>query len=271
MTDTAEPAAAGNPPTLPEAGASVPVPVASPASRRWLDDVWLFRAEDLLLAVWIAIAAPLVVRVGGIGVFDENRPVEGVVILSSLAAALYCLIAGTSSQDGSADRPVRGSVIGAGVGPLAGGVILVAATGFSALSAPDGWTAPIAVAGLVAIGLVRLRVPAIPAAARRAMLTPFVLVSGSLFWALMNAVLGPGGASGVTASQLRDALVNQAPGAGPFALALLAFSAVYYAMLVFAPRHVADGEGNPVAWLVRYGLFVASMLLGWGWVNAFGL
>ncbi len=76
--------------------------------------------------------------------------------------------------------------------------------------------------------------------------------------------------SGVSASQLKDAIESGVPGASTVGLALLAFSAVYYAMLIYAPRQIADGKANPLAWLARYALFVASVLFGLGWVNAFG-
>jgi hypothetical protein len=46
---------------------------------------------------------------------------------------------------------------------------------------------------------------------------------------------------------------------------------VYYAMLVYAPRQVAEREGGPVAWLARYALFVAATLLGIGWVGQLGV
>jgi hypothetical protein len=161
--------------------------------------------------------------------------------------------------------------MGASVGPLTGGLLLVTVAGFSALNPPPGATMPLAVGAIVFVVLVRLFVPRLSSPARRALVTPFALVSGSLFWGFINAVLGPGGASGVTAAQLREALLGSVPGAGAVGLALLAFSAVYYAMLIYAPRQIADGESSPLAWLARYGLFVASVLFGLGWVNALGL
>lgn len=250
---------------------------------------WLLRAEDVLLAIWIAVAAPLLVTSGNVGLFDTGKPFEGVAILASVGAALYVLVtrpaASTveSQTNATGEQPPTdvdaqaGGVVptpaqmGAFVGPLTGGMLLVAVTGFSALSAPDSWNLPILVAGLVVVGIVRFAVPSVPVIARRALVTPFVLVSGSLFWSVIDAVIGPGRASGVTASDLRDALLNNVPGAGGVGLALLAFTAVYYAMLVYAPRQVAESEGGPIAWLVRFGLFVVSMLFGVGWINAFGL
>ncbi len=51
---------------------------------------------------------------------------------------------------------------------------------------------------------------------------------------------------------------------------LLAFSAVYYAMLVYAPRQVAEREGGLLTWLLRYALFVAGVIFGLAWPRLFG-
>ena len=52
---------------------------------------------------------------------------------------------------------------------------------------------------------------------------------------------------------------------------LLAFSAVYYAMLVYAPRQVAEREGTLVTWVLRYALFVAGVVFGLAWPRLFGV
>jgi hypothetical protein len=228
----------------------------------------LVRAEDVVLAAWIAVAAPLLATHGSFELLETGRPLDGVLLLASVAAAALALVS-HPTDEGSGWAP-----IGAWIGPLTGGTLLVTMTGFSALGAPEGWSAPIAIAVLAGIGLVRLAVGPLAAPVRRALVTPFVLVSGSLFWSVIGAVIGPGGSGGsaaISAQELRDGIANNTPGAGLFALVLLAFTAVYYAMLVYAPRQVADTEGSPLAWLVRYALFVASVLFGIGWVSAFGL
>jgi hypothetical protein len=254
---TAEPSG-----TFPEAAPDAPdAPDADARRGRF----WLLRGEDVVLAVWIAFAAPLLVTQGSFQLFETGRPLDGVLMLASVAAALLCLVSHPATESGD------WAPLGAWIGPLTGGALLVTMTGFSALDAPDGWTAPIAIAGLVGIGIVRLAVGTLSASIRRALVTPLVLVSGSLFWSVIDAVIGPSGTSTISAQELRDALANNTPGAGLFALALLAFTAVYYAMLVYAPRQVADKEGSPLAWLARYALFVASILFGLGWINALGL
>jgi len=240
-------------------------PEASEATRAPGSRLWLFRAEDLLLALWIALAAPLLATHGSFELLETGRPLDGVVLLASVGAALLALIGHPRDDDGN------WAPLGAWIGPLTGGALLVAFTGFSALGAPDPWTTPIAIAALAGVGALRLALGPLSAPARRALVTPFILVSGSLFWSVIDAVVGPAGTSTISAQELRDAIANGTPGAGMFALVLVAFTGVYYAMLVYAPRQVAEKEGSPPAWLIRYALFLASVLFGLGWINAFGL
>jgi hypothetical protein len=48
---------------------------------------------------------------------------------------------------------------------------------------------------------------------------------------------------------------------------LVAFSAVYNVMLIYAPRQIAEKEGAVVEWLLRYALFVISIVLGFTWLS----
>jgi hypothetical protein len=60
-------------------------------------------------------------------------------------------------------------------------------------------------------------------------------------------------------------LVGMSPVLLPVIGFLVAFSAVYYAMLIFAPRQVADREGGLVVWALRYLMFLGGIALGTGW------
>jgi len=42
-------------------------------------------------------------------------------------------------------------------------------------------------------------------------------------------------------------------------------------MLIYAPRQVAEPEGGPVTWLVRYGIFLTSVIIGVAWLRPFGV
>jgi hypothetical protein len=41
-------------------------------------------------------------------------------------------------------------------------------------------------------------------------------------------------------------------------------------MLIYAPRQIADREGGAIAWLARFALFLASVILGISWLSLLG-
>jgi hypothetical protein len=97
---------------------------------------------------------------------------------------------------------------------------------------------------------------------RRALMTPYLLVTGGLFWGLIAAVTQ----GGDVVAAIRDAVPGDPQGVLPVAGLLAAMAAVYYAMLMFAPRQVAEREGGVIAWIVRFGVFLASLAFGAGWL-----
>jgi hypothetical protein len=220
-------------------------------------------AEDWLLAGWVALATPVLFRVqGGSGPFDGGAPVLGLIRLASVFGALICLAARRDPKDtppGTRTMVERGAV-----GPLCGGLLLVAISGFSALEVTSGAGVACLAVAAAAMLAVRLLVAPLSIAVRRALVTPFVMVAGGLFWTFIAAVSGePGSAT--------PAAVVSNPQTGLAAAAfLIAFSAVYYAMLVYAPRQVAEREGSVVTWVLRYALFVAGVVFGLAWPRLFG-
>jgi hypothetical protein len=42
-------------------------------------------------------------------------------------------------------------------------------------------------------------------------------------------------------------------------------------MLIFAPRQVAEPEGRPVTWLLRFGVFLVSVAFGLVWLRPVGV
>ena len=134
----------------------------------------------------------------------------------------------------------------AAVGPFVGGLLLVTISGFTALGATNAAIYAALVAVAIVMVAVRFAVPPLNVPARRGLVAPFVLVAGGLYWSFIAAVSGTRGA--------------------PLYF-LVAFSAVYYAMLVYAPRQIAEREGAGWAWLLRYLAFVVSIVLGIGWLG----
>ncbi|MGH2464529.1 MAG: hypothetical protein ACRDGI_03635, partial [Candidatus Limnocylindrales bacterium] len=87
-----------------------------------------------------------------------------------------------------------------------------------------------------------------------------------IFWTIIDSITGGGSLAGAFSGAGFD------PGSVVFAAAaLLAFAGVYYAMLVYAPRQVAEAEGGLGAWLARFGLFIVSVGLGVAWLRPFGM
>ncbi len=238
-------------------------PPASAGAARARGRLSVLVVEDWLLAGWVALATPALFRIqGGAGPFDSGAPLEGVLRLGAVLGALICIAARRPKAEiGDAGSSVleRGAV-----GPLCGGLLLVGISGFTALEVPSGLALALVIAALVAMIAVHNAAPPLSVIARRALVTPFVMVAGGLFWSLIAAVIGePGGTAGA-------AVVASPQAATAAAAFLLAFSAVYYAMLVYAPRQVAERDGGVVTWLLRYALFVAGVVAGIAWPRLFG-
>ncbi len=225
--------------------------------------VGLWRAEDWLLAGWMAIAAPLLTAAQGTTgeLLPADRPLDGVLGLTAIAGAVACI----------AIRRPPGDAVGAGfltsaaVGPFSGGFILVAAATATALGLSS--VPALAIAGILVVLAVALRLRAAPAPApvRRLLMTPFVLVTGTLFWRLVHAITAGG-----VLDQLRGLSFSGLQANLGVVGFLFAASAVYYAMLVAAPRQVAEREGGLVAWAARYVLFAAGVTLGIAWLPILG-
>ena len=228
------------------------------------------RPEDLVLAAWVGLASPLFAagQSGGSGPFDSGQPLQGALRLAGVAGALLCL------ATRAADRPAQPSILQSGIaGPVVGGLMLVGASGFGALGQDPAagfaatLVAGVAVAVLGGFGLL----PRLPVAARRALITPFVLAAGGIFWGVVRAVAGPAGSGGSGGLGLSPGQLIAILPAAAFPIAIVtAGAAVYYAMLIYAPRQIAEREGGAVVWLGRFALFLISVAFGVGWLSLLG-
>ena len=219
------------------------------------------RLEDLVLAGWVAIISPLFYRLGGDkGPFDPGQPLPGLLRLGAVLGVVVCVAARqTSVPDGS---PRQGMIQRGALGPFVGGLLLVTISGFTALDTPSSLVlAALVITGVAAV-LVRFVAPPLTTTVRRVLVSPFVAVSGGLYWTLIESVVRP---SDVGA--LRQAAFANLHATTPILLFLAAFSAIYYAMLIYAPRQIAEREGGRIEWLLRYGAFVISIAFGIGWLG----
>jgi hypothetical protein len=219
-----------------------------------------FRAEDWLVAAFVALVCPILVLVeGAAGPFDTGQPLQGLLRVVGAIAAVACLVTRSVDRPEEDDHPVLSQ---ATAGPVIGAVALVAASGLANLGLPPELAFPPALIVLVVVSPLYGHLPAVPTATRRRLAAPFLLASSGIFWSLVDPVRRRTGVADL-ASMAPEVL---ALALGVFVLA----SAIYYAMLVYGPRQIVEREGTPLAWLSRYGLFVASTVLGIGWLSVLG-
>ncbi len=226
--------------------------------RRWLPSA--FRVEDWVLFGWVALGAPLLAQSPApAGPFVPDQPLQGILRLGAVLAALACLAA---KRPASTDDSGSGFLNSGAVGPFTGGLLLVALSGGIALDLPSWGPGLFCVMAAVVMAAVRFLAPPLPTFVRRALVAPFVWAAGGLFWTMIDGVIGrPAG------SAARGPLPAASAELLSVAGFLLAFSAVYYAMLMYAPRQVAEREGSAPVWVLRYLMFVGGVVLGAGWLR----
>jgi hypothetical protein len=219
------------------------------------------RPEDGILAGWIGIGAPVLTAVGGTEAAES--PLAGVVIVGSVIAAIVCL--GTRPRDqprvelGETDGP-RWIL----AGPLVGALGLVGSIGIDHLGlANDSIVAvPMSMAAIIAL-LANPWLPVLDAAWRRLLVLPFTLVSGTIF-AGFSADLTDGLDP---ASAIGSIGTPEAVFVAFVIVMLLGGLGAFYAMLVVAPRQLADPEDAGFRWVLRFALFLVAGLTGIGWLN----
>lgn len=218
------------------------------------------RPEDLLLFAWLVLQPTLFPVASAVADAGSRRDlVGGLLDLVALCLAAACV--GARSRPGVQSGLVGGSDgIAYAVGPLFGAVAFVVDNTTERLGLSDGSLAilPIALAVLAAV-VARLRVPPLSGEQRRALVTPFILATSGFFSSFL---------SGIT--ELFDIRSLIAAFGGPddprwtlFVLAIATLGVlVFYLMLVFAPRQIAEREGTPSSWAIRFGVFILGLSLG---------
>jgi hypothetical protein len=214
------------------------------------------RVEDVLLAGWLLIVEPLLLPPVDEGAIFTPNPVEGILGLGALVGLAVCV--GVRTAPG-VPTGLSTDVLPLVVGPLLGALSFVVADVMNDLGAVGAGPVLVVVLGVLAIGA-RFTLPPLDVVRRRALVTPFILLAGGAFGQFLSGF-----------SDLFDigALVRdaQASGLDPvftvFVAALVLLGVlVFYLLLVFAPRQIAEREGSPGAWATRFALFVLSLAAG---------
>jgi hypothetical protein len=197
---------------------------------------------------------------GGLDLLDGRDPLLGLVALGAVAGALVCLATRAADPAGGAAAPAdRGTI-----GPLTGGLLLATVIGCQNLFGNGDAGFGLALVAVLVASLLPGALPAIPIPYRRVLVTPYVLLSASLFNGLMGQISGLFDVHTVLDQGLAATLQVLPPVLG----VMLAFCGVYYLMLVYAPRQLAVADGGMVAWLVRFAVFLAAEIVTVSWLAA---
>ena len=218
----------------------------------------VFRAEDIVLAAWNALAVPLA---GSLAVGDGPLPVLGAVQALAIVGVIVALATRTPDAPPLSTESFRGWAL---AGPLIGAVALVGDAAGDNLGVDVGLLGLGAFVAVVAAFVLADHLPVLPAWQRRVAVAPFILVS-SAFFTELAADLFDGVDVGSIARALFDgsaAPPELAAVAGFLVMALVFGSAVFYAMLVIGPRELAAPEPLARVWLFRYLLFLVSAVVG---------
>lgn len=233
------------------------------------------KIEDITLAGWNLAGIPLLVAAGGLlaavmSLGDAPNTAAGVIQLAAVAGAAVAIATRPAGADGGPPPPLPGvgsSADGrmAFIGPLAFAVAFVAGSASTYLGV--NLEGPI-IAGAFGVIIVAMavgdRLPVIDARLRRALIFPFIAISAGIFNGFAADML-----SGLDVGALVSALTVDETGFGLFVIGMvLAGLAVFYAGLIVAPRVLIDPEPEHgcVVWPLRFALYIASAILGIGWL-----
>ncbi len=232
----------------------------------WIPNV--LQIEDGLLFVWLVLVTPfLQFALGGalrglnLGNLDSNSPNAlwlGILFLLSASLAIICTI--TRAPD---EKQVTGIVSGTPFGyahlPMLAGTGIILFIGLDLLGFGDaamgllcGWFVLFGVAYMV-----YNRMPVIDYAIRRILMTPFTILTTTLFVSSINPIFANSNATGILQ------IVQTETGRFEFGL-LIAGVLVYYLMFVFAPRQIAGAGAGWLQWAVRFALYLVGLILNIG-------
>lgn len=195
-----------------------------------------------------------------------REPTAGAVILASVVAAIVCL--GTRPRD--QPRVELGESSGPRwilAGPLVGALGLVSSIGIDHLGLADDAivAGPMSLAAIGAL-LANPWLPVLDARWRRLLVLPFTLVAGTIFAGFSaDLVEGLDPASAIGSIGTPEATL-----VAFIVVMVIGGLGAFYAMLVVAPRQLADPEEAGFRWVIRFALFLVAALTGIGWLNLIG-
>jgi len=225
-------------------------PLRSAPARIQLEDV----ALGLLL-----VLSPLLGEGSGLGFGSPRDETDPLLGLFALIAAVGAIVALATRVPGES-RIVEGHGRAWIIGPFIGAIGLTAGNALELLGLEGGdvVTGPAMIVGVGSF-VFASRLPVVERPVRRLLVAPFVLLSGAVFQGLVSEFTGSVSGHVDLPALLRDpsALTIVATVGG----IILAVSWIFYAMLVFAPRELADPGASTPTWVTRYLVFLATLVV----------
>ena len=218
----------------------------------------LLRVEDFLLGTIALIGLPLFDRLtrgasGSGTATDTPAPLTGLIGLVAILGVLLCLLtrgAGEPPPFGDGQLTLQGWARF----PLAAGVGIVGIETLPGIGLDGdpfiGLTFLVVFVSVMIPG----HLPVVPVAARRALVTPMAILATGAFDRMMGSGLGD-----MVGGFVRGEAPPELAGFLPLIIGAVA---AMYAMLVVAPRAIADPGAGGLAWVVRFVFLLAALATG---------
>jgi hypothetical protein len=212
------------------------------------------RVEDLALFAWLVLR-PLIVpsQDGGVGAAGYD-PLGGLFDLVGLSAAAACVTA--RRVDGSQTGLIENRNVAWVIGPLFGAVAF--ALDDAAVRLGNGLGALAFVLPFATAIAARLWLPPTTAVVRRTLVTPFTLAASGFFSDFLSGL-----SDLFDLRRIGSWISGDTTGLAAFGVTLALLGVlVFYLMLVYAPRQIAEREGSGLTWAIRFGIFILGLTLG---------
>jgi hypothetical protein len=183
-------------------------------------------------------------------------PLLGSFALVAAIGAIVALATRVPGESRILDADGRAWIIG----PLVGAIGLTAGSALELLGI-DGGDIVTGPAMIVAVGsfVFASRLPVVQRPIRRLLVAPFVLLSGAVFQGLVTDFTGSVTGFVDLPALLADSNVISLM--ATVVVIILAVSWIFYSMLIFAPRELADPGAPTRDWAARYLVFLVSLVL----------
>lgn len=228
---------------------------------------WLahFEIEDVILFFWLTVFTPFLdfalgnslrdLDIGAINSHIPNAIALGMIFILSAILAIACSVTRAPLPGGDQEF-YEGTGFGYAHLPMIASTGIIVFLGLDLLGLEDlGIGMLCGILGLFGVGLTFYKhMPMLDFAIRRMLMTPFILLSTTLFSASVQPLVGRFAASDF--SRLVQSEL------GRFELGLiLAAAVVYYLMFVFAPRMIAGSRGGWLPWSLRFVMYIVGFIL----------